>query len=63
MLYHGYHLEKKQLMVGWQVSITKDDAFVRHSSISKDLEAVMAESRSYIDRLLLQIPAERADRI
>jgi hypothetical protein len=61
MLYRGYHVEKKQLMVGWQVSITKDDAFVRHSSISNDLETVMSESRSYIDRLLLQTPAERAD--
>jgi hypothetical protein len=63
MFYHGYHLEKKQLMVGWQVSITKDDAFVRHSSISKDLEAVLAESRSYVDRLMLQIPAEQADQV
>jgi hypothetical protein len=63
MLYHGYHLEKKQLMVGWQVSITKDDAFVRHSSISKDLDAVMVESRSYIDQLLMQIPAERVDQV
>jgi hypothetical protein len=61
MLYHGYHLEQKQMMVGWQISITKDDAFVRHSSISTDPEAVMVESRSYIDRLLLQTPAERAD--
>lgn len=55
MLYRGYHLEQKQMMVGWQVTITKDDAFVRHSGISTALEVVMAESRGYIDQLLSQI--------
>ncbi|HEY4075604.1 MAG TPA: hypothetical protein VGM26_01605 [Rhizomicrobium sp.] len=55
MLYRGYDLEQKQMMVGWQVTITKDDAFVRHSGVSKDLETVMVETRDYIDQLLLQI--------
>jgi hypothetical protein len=60
MLYRGYHLEQKQMMVGWQVTITKDDAFVRHSGISKDLEAVMVETRGYIDQLLSQISVSSA---
>jgi hypothetical protein len=55
MLYRGYHLEQKQMMVGWQVTITKDDAFVQHSGVSKELEAVMIEARGYIDQLLSQI--------
>jgi hypothetical protein len=55
MLYRGYHLEEKQMMVGWQVTITKDDAFVRHSHISKEREVVLHEARGYIDQLLSQI--------
>lgn len=51
MLYRGYHLEQKRMMVGWQVTVTKDDVFVRHSKVSKDLEAVMKEAHAYIDAL------------
>jgi hypothetical protein len=61
VLYRGYHLEQKQMMVGWQVTITKDDAFVLNSGISKDLEAVMIETRGYIDQLLSQITASSAE--
>lgn len=55
MLYRGYHLEQKQMMVGWQVTITKDDAFVQHSGVSRELETVMIETRGFIDQLLSQI--------
>jgi len=27
MTYRGYELEQKKLMVGWQITITKDDKF------------------------------------
>jgi hypothetical protein len=61
MLYRGYHLEQKKMMVGWQVTITKDDAFVQHSGVSKELEAVMIEARGYIDQLLSQISTPSAE--
>jgi hypothetical protein len=33
MDYRGYDLEKKALMVGWQITITKDGTFVRNGSV------------------------------
>jgi DNA invertase Pin-like site-specific DNA recombinase len=34
------------MLVGWQITITKDNTFVRHSSVSKDLNTVLAEARA-----------------
>ena len=52
MIYRGYELEQKQLMVGWQITITKDNRFVRHGSVVKDLSVAMDEAHELIDNLL-----------
>jgi hypothetical protein len=52
MLYRGYQLEQKTLIVGCQVIITKNDAFVRNGSILKDMTDAMAEAHAYIDKLM-----------
>ena len=53
MDYRGYHLEKKKLMVEWQISITKDGAFVRNGSIFKGASEAIAEVQALIDSLLV----------
>jgi len=52
MIYRGYELEQKTLMVGWQITITKDNRFVRHGSVVKDLSVAMDEAHKLIDDLL-----------
>ena len=52
MHYRGYEFEEKHLLVGWQVIVTKDDAFVQNGSIMKDLESAMAEAHAYVDQLI-----------
>lgn len=52
MSYRGYELEQKTLIVGCQVIITKNDAFVRNGSILKDMKDAMAEAHAYIDSLM-----------
>jgi hypothetical protein len=47
--YLGYDLEEKPLMVGWQVTITKDGTFVRHTSIAKERSIVVEEAHKYVD--------------
>ncbi len=54
MDYRGYHLEQKTLLVGCQITITKDGTFIRNSSVLKDMKAAIAEARAYIDDLLAQ---------
>ncbi len=49
MNYLGYDLEEKSLMVGWQVTITKDGAFIRHTSIAKERSIVVEEAHKYLD--------------
>ena len=34
MSYRGYDLEQKTLMVGWQITITKDGKFVHNGSVT-----------------------------
>ena len=51
MHYRGYELEKKHLLVGWQVIVTKDGGFVQNGPITKDLESAMAEAHAYVDGL------------
>jgi hypothetical protein len=53
MDYRGYQLEKKMLMVGWQVTITKDGAFIRNSSVLKAASEAVIEAQAYIDSLML----------
>jgi hypothetical protein len=51
MHYRGYELEKKHLLVGWQVIVPKDGGFVQSGPITKDLGSAMAEARAYVGRL------------
>jgi hypothetical protein len=52
MMYRGYEFEQKTLMVGWQVAIRKEDAFVRNSSICSELDAALDEARKFVDALV-----------
>jgi hypothetical protein len=52
MDYRGYDLEKKPLMVGWQITITKDERFVWHGNIVNELDFAINEAHEYIDDLL-----------
>jgi hypothetical protein len=56
MDYRGYHLEKKTLMVGWQITITKDGVFIRNGSVLKEPGAAVVEAQVYIDGLLTPPP-------
>jgi hypothetical protein len=49
LIYRGYDLEQKSLMVGWQITITKDGSFIRNSSIVKELSIAVDEAHTYID--------------
>ncbi len=52
MMYRGYELEEKSLMVGWQVTIRKEDVFVRHGSVCKKLEMALDEAHGVVDGLI-----------
>ena len=54
MSYRGYDLEQKTLMVGWQITITRDGKFVRNSTVTQDLSAAMNEAEKFIDRALAE---------
>lgn len=51
--YRGYDLEQKELLVGWQITITKDGKFVRNSSVAKLLVTVDAEAKKFVDSVLI----------
>ncbi len=53
-VYRGYGLETKSLMVGWQVTIVKNEAVVWHTGIAGTADAAASDARAYIDRLLLE---------
>jgi len=55
MSYRGYDLEQKTLMVGWQITITRDGKFVRNGSVTKDLGAAMAEAEQFVDRAIAEV--------
>jgi hypothetical protein len=57
MIYRGYELEQKKLMVGWQISITKDDRFVWHGNVASKLEVAMTEAQTFVDDLLVSAEA------
>jgi len=54
MSYRGYDLEQKTLMVGWQITITKDDKFVHNGSVSKSLTSAVGEAEKYVDRAIAE---------
>ena len=49
MSYRGYDLEQKTLMVGWQITITKDGKFVLNGTVTKELSAAVAEAEKFVD--------------
>lgn len=55
MSYRGYDLEQKTLMVGWQITITKDGRFVRNGTVAKSLVAAMDEAEKFVDRVLAEV--------
>ena len=38
-------------MVGWQITIMKDDRVVQHSKVARDLNAALIDAYAYIDTL------------
>jgi hypothetical protein len=54
MSYRGYDLEQKTLMVGWQITITRDGKFVHNGSVTKSLTSAMEEAEKYIDRAITE---------
>lgn len=52
MMYRGYELEQKTLMVGWQVTIRKEDVFVCHGSVCSKLNIAMDEAHDFVDGLM-----------
>jgi len=60
LIYRGYELEQKSLMVGWQITITKDGAFIRNSGIVKELSIAVDEAHAYIDDQIAKAAATSA---
>jgi hypothetical protein len=54
MSYRGYDLEQKTLMVGWQITITKDGKFVRNGSVTTSLTGAMGEAEKFVDRIIAE---------
>ena len=54
MSYRGYDLEQKTLMVGWQITITKDGKFVHNGSVTKSLTAAVDEAEKFVDRAIAE---------
>ena len=54
MSYRGYDLEEKTLMVGWQVTITKDGTFVHNGSVTKSLLSAIDDAEKFIDRVIAE---------
>jgi len=54
MSYRGYDLEEKTLMVGWQITITKDGKFVNNGSVTKNLPSAVAEAEKFVDRVIAE---------
>jgi hypothetical protein len=54
MNYRGYDLEQKTLMVGWQITITKDGKFVHNGSVTKSLGSAVDEAEKFVDRAIAE---------
>jgi hypothetical protein len=52
MSYRGYDLEQKTLMVGWQITITKDGKFVHNSGVTNSLTSAVDEAEKFVDRVI-----------
>ena len=54
MIYRGYDLEQKTLMVGWQITITKDGKFVLNGNVTKSLNCAVDEAEKFVDRTIAE---------
>jgi hypothetical protein len=54
--YRGYDLEQKELLVGWQITITRDGKFVRNSSVATLLSAADTEAKKFVDGVIAAMP-------
>jgi ABC-type proline/glycine betaine transport system ATPase subunit len=54
MSYRGYDLEQKTLMVGWQITITKDGKFVQNGSVTKSLSSAIDDAEKFVDRVIAE---------
>lgn len=54
MSYRGYDLEQKTLMVGWQITITKDGKFVHNGNVEKSLTSAIGDAEKYVDRVIAE---------
>jgi hypothetical protein len=54
MSYRGYDLEQKTLMVGWQITITRDGKFVHNGSVTKSLASAVDEAEKFVDRAIAE---------
>jgi ABC-type proline/glycine betaine transport system ATPase subunit len=55
MLYRGYDLEQKTLMIGWQIAITRDGKFVRNGTVTDDMIAAVDEAEKIVDRAIAEV--------
>jgi hypothetical protein len=51
-IYRGYDLELKSMMVGWQVTVVKNDSIVCNTDVTVTREAALVDAHAHIDRLL-----------
>ena len=54
MSYRGYDLEQKTLMVGWQITITKDGRFVYNGNVTTSASAALEEAKKFVDRAITE---------
>lgn len=52
--YRGYDLEQKPLLVGWQITITKDGKFVHNGSVTASLPSAKDEAEKFVDHAIAQ---------
>jgi len=52
MSYRGYDLEQKTLMVGWQITITKDGKFVHNGDVTSSLTSAVDEAEKFVDQVI-----------
>ena len=61
MTYRGYDFEQKTLMVGWQVTITKDGKFVRNGTVATNLVSALNGAERFVDRDLAEVDTAAPD--
>ena len=61
MSYRAYDLERKPLMVGWQITIFKDGKSVQNGNATKGLVSAVDEAEKFVDRGLAEIDTITSD--